>query len=148
MRRATGTSDARLRPVTDSTAEGQAIRRLIGVYNAEGTLRGELTYWVGKRLGRVHCALCDITHGSVRERSDWQHCRDGLPVPFDAYHRDDQPAAVRSATGDNAPAVLAETSEGVVVLLGADELELCGKSPQRLVDALTIAAADHHLDWE
>ena len=35
-------------------------------------LRGELTYWVGARLGRAHCALCAITHGLVRERRDWK----------------------------------------------------------------------------
>ncbi len=40
--------------------------RLIGVYDADGTLRGELGYWVGARLGRRHCSLCDITHALRR----------------------------------------------------------------------------------
>jgi hypothetical protein len=42
------------------------IARLIGVYNAEGSLRGELAYLLGKLTGRAHCALCDITHGALR----------------------------------------------------------------------------------
>jgi hypothetical protein len=33
---------------------------LIGVYAADGTVTGELAYFVGARLGRAHCALCDI----------------------------------------------------------------------------------------
>ena len=94
------------------------IRRLIGVYNAEGTVRGELTYWVGARLGRTHCGLCDITHGRIRERQDWRSCREGLPVPFDTYHRNDQPEAVRGIVGARLPAVVAETDQGLFLLLG------------------------------
>ena len=65
----------------------QRIVRLVGVYDADATFRGELSYWVGARLGRRHCALCDITHGTVRERPEWAACRTGLPIPFDTFHR-------------------------------------------------------------
>ena len=124
--------------MTDEVHAGSpaSIRRLIGVYNADGTLRGELTYWVGARLGRAHCALCDITHGSVRERPDWIACRAGLPVPFDTFHRNDQPEAVRELLGDNIPAVVADTDRGLLQLLGPVELTACEASPDRLVDAL------------
>ncbi len=123
------------------------IVRLVGVYNADGSLRGELAYWVGVRLGRAHCALCDITHGRVRERSDWIACRAELPVPFDRYHRDDQPAAVRAALGDQAPAVVADTDHGLIPLLDPGELAACDASPDRLVAALHQAAARQHLEW-
>jgi hypothetical protein len=33
------------------------LRRLVGVYNADGSVRGELTYFINARLGRAHCAL-------------------------------------------------------------------------------------------
>jgi hypothetical protein len=128
------------------TSEGQ-IRRLVGVYNADGTMRGELSYLVGRRLGRAHCALCDITHGAVRERHDWKECRRELPVPFDTYHRDDQPDAVRRATRDRAPAVVAETDRDIEVLLGPEDLEACSGSPRRLLDAIALAAAQLRLDW-
>ncbi len=123
------------------------IGRLIGVYNADGTLRGELTYWVGARLGRVHCALCDITHGSIRERPDWQACRSGLPVRFDTYHRNDQPDDVRTLLGDQTPAVVAETDHGMVLLLGPGCLEACDASPGAMVEALTAAAVEQGLAW-
>jgi len=135
--------------VTDEHRCGRPSRivRLVGVYNADRTLRGELAYWVGVRLGRAHCALCDITHGSVRERSDWIACRAGLPVPFDTYHRDDQPDAVRALLGDHAPAVVADTDHGLVSLLDSDELAACDASPDRLVAALEQAVAHHDLVW-
>ncbi len=134
--------------MTDASPDSRPrIRRLVGVYNADSTLRGELTYWVGARLGRAHCALCDITHGAVRERSDWKACRAGLPVPFDTYHLDDQPAPVRDVIDGQAPAVIADTDQGLVVLLGPGDLERCQSSPDRLSAALTDAAEQHHLDW-
>lgn len=123
------------------------VRRLVGVYNADGTLRGELAYFVGARLGRAHCALCDITHGRVHERAEWQSCRDGLPVPFDTFHRNDQPAAVRKLVGHELPAVVAETDGGLRLLLGPTELAACGSSPDHLAAALTDAATHQGLAW-
>ena len=123
------------------------IVRLVGVYNADSSRRGELAYWVGARLGRAHCALCDITHGLVRERSEWKACRTGLPVPFDTYHRDDQPNTIRSALEGVAPAVVAEIATGVVLLLGPDGLTECGGSTDRLVTAIEDAVRTAGLEW-
>jgi hypothetical protein len=121
--------------------------RLIGVYDADGTIRGELSYWVAARLGRAHCALCDITHGLVRERPEWTTCRAALPVPFDTYHRNDQPESVRAAIGDRAPAVIAETASGPVLLLGPTELAACQGSIAALVDALEQQVTHCKLAW-
>lgn len=115
------------------------IVRLVGVYDADSTLRGELSYWIGARLGRAHCSLCDITHGLVRERAEWKQCRQDLPVPFDTYHRDDQPSAVRAAAGDRAPVVMAETDAGLVTLLDGVALENLDGSPERLIAAVKLA---------
>jgi len=138
-------SPARLEGVTDAPAP--SIRRFIGVYNAEGTLRGELAYWFGRRRGTAHCGLCDITHGNIRERPDWRSCRAELPVPFETYHLDDQPEEVRPLTDGCAPAVLADTTAGVVLLLGPVDLDACAGSPDALVERLRIAVDDHDLAW-
>jgi hypothetical protein len=58
--------------MVDDRDGNQKIRRLVGVYNANGSVGGELAYFIGARLGRAHCALCDITHGLVRERATWK----------------------------------------------------------------------------
>lgn len=123
------------------------IVRLVGVYDADSTLRGEVAYFVGARLGRAHCSLCDITHGALREKAAWRTCRAGLPVPFDTFHRNDQPEAVRTLLAGTAPAVTAETSDGWVLLLGPGDLDACGASPERLVDALERAAGAAGLRW-
>ena len=125
----------------------EAIVRFVGVYNAESTLRGELGYWIGARLGRAHCALCDITHGLVRERSDWKTSRARLPIPFNTYHLNDQPANIRAALGGVAPAVVAETATGIVLLLGPDALDECAGCPDRLVKAIEAAVDQAGLAW-
>lgn len=124
-----------------------SIIRIVGVYNADGTLRGELAYLVGKMRGTVHCGLCDITHSAVRRRSEWLDCAGRLPVAFDTYHRDDQPDAARPHTDGSLPAVLAETDAGIVPLLGPAELDACAASPERLIDAVRAAADGLGLRW-
>ena len=121
--------------------------RLHGVYDADGTIRGEVAYWIGARLGRRHCSLCEITHGALRKKAEWQTCQLGLPVPFDAHHRDDQPDLVRAAGGGNAPVVVAETTIGMVLLLSPTHLDACQGSTDRLIEAIEHAAARHGLAW-
>jgi hypothetical protein len=125
----------------------QRIVRLVGVYDADGTIRGELAYWVGARLGRRHCSLCEITHGSVRQRPEWKACKASLPVPFDTYHRNDQPDTIRAVAGGQAPVVVAETTSGRVVLLGPADLEICDGSIGLLVEATERSAERHGLTW-
>ena len=130
----------------NSARQGQLVR-LVGVYDADASWRGELAYWVGARLGRAHCALCDITHGLVRERSEWRTCRGDLPIPFDTFHRDDQPESIRALLGGTAPAVVAETTAGVVLLLGPEELTACAGSTDRLVAAIETKVGEVGLAW-
>lgn len=127
------------------------IESLTGVYDADGTLVGELRYWIGARVGRAHCALCDITHGSVRERPEWRACRDGLAVPFETVHRDEQSPAVAGATAGSYPAVVATLEDGTALrLLDAEDLEAAARAEDRqqaLVAAVEAAAAARGLGW-
>jgi hypothetical protein len=134
-------------PPQSNDGAARHIVRLHGVYDADGTIRGEVAYWIGARLGRRHCSLCAITHGAVKEKSEWATCQVGLPVPFDTHHRDDQPAAVRNASGGAAPVVVAETNQGYEVLLTPADLDACDGSIDRLLDAIEKAAAQRELSW-
>src|SRR5256885_13455285 len=117
---------------------------LTGVYNAEGSLLGELRYVVGRRLGRTHCALCEITHGHVREKAAWRRARARLAVPFTAVHLDERDQHERDASDGRTPCVLAHTADGVHLLLGPVELERCAGDPDALVATIEQAVADAH----
>ena len=121
------------------------ILRLVGVYAADGTIRGELAYFIGARLGRRHCSLCDITHGKVFERSDWRQCRDALDVDLVTVHRDEAEPQVAAALNGTFPGVVAVTEQGAVVLLGPEKLEACNGSPEALVAAISAAAEELQL---
>lgn len=109
----------------------------IGVYNADASLWGELSYWFGARIGVRHCSLCDITHGKFRKRTDWVQCSDSLGVAFTTYHRDDAPQDVREIANGNYAIVLGRTATGLEVVLNNEQIEACNGSPEALVAALS-----------
>lgn len=126
----------------------RAIRSLTGVYNARGTIAGELAYAIGKLSGRAHCGLCDVTHGlRLRERAEWRERRALLPVPFETVHLDDRsPNLVRACP--TAPCVLAHTDEGIVSLLGPAEIDACAGSVEALLAAVDRAADARGLSFD
>jgi hypothetical protein len=99
------------------------ITELIGVYDADSTLFGEISYWVGARLGITHCSLCELTHGLFTKKSEWTQCAESLSIPFRLFHRDDAPHDVIAALAGHFPAVLQRTNNGVSVILTKDQLE-------------------------
>jgi hypothetical protein len=118
-----------------------SVSGLIGVYDADGGVAGELRYVVGHLLGRAECSLCDITHGRVRRKAAFDALRVRLGVPFEVVHRNERRADVAAATGDALPCVLAVTGTGLVVLLDGDELRACGGDVDRFETALRAAVS-------
>lgn len=117
------------------------VREIIGVYNADGSWRGELAYAIGRLTGRAHCALCDITHGTLRRRPSFDAACARLSVPVTLLHRDERPPEVVALSRDRTPMVLGRTDDGLLVLLTAEELERCGADPDELVEAIESAIA-------
>ena len=68
-------------------------------------------------------------------------------MPFDTYHRNDQPHAARVASQNRAPVVVAETDTGHVLLLTPEDLDACNGSIDRLVDTVEHNAARLGLAW-
>jgi hypothetical protein len=123
------------------------ITNLVGVYDADATLIGEATYWIGARLGLRHCSLCDITHSLFTEKSEWQRCVAQLQqehgIIFTAFHRDDQPVEVKTVINGNYPAVVARNSQGMHSLfMDSEQIDNCAKSPQVFLQQIlkTLAA--------
>ena len=117
-----------------------AISDLVGVYDADGGLSGEVAYLWGKLRGTKHCGLCDITHSSLRRKAEWDRMAASLPVPVRLLHLnelDDGLALAVATTG--APVVLGRDADVWRELVAAAELDEMAGS----VDALAVVLRRH-----
>jgi|SRR6478752_1245583 hypothetical protein len=125
----------------------QPVVEVVGVYDADGGVVGEVTYVVGHLLGRTSCSLCDLTHGSVRRRPEWDAMVARLPVPVRLVHRNEASDAERGAWSvSGLPAVVGLRADGTrTVLLGPTGLAAIGGSvaafEQALLDALSVGGS-------
>lgn len=55
-----------------SSAAPTSKATLIGVYNADGGIIGELSYVLGHLIGIRSCSLCDISHSPVKMKSSFK----------------------------------------------------------------------------
>ncbi|WP_062210537.1 hypothetical protein [Demequina oxidasica] len=96
----------------------------VGIYDADGGVRGELTYVVGHLIGTKHCALCDITHSPIRRKPEWKAMVARLGVPFRLLHRNEMPPDVAAAaSGRELALVLAKVDGTWVEALTSRDLD-------------------------
>ncbi|WP_436774691.1 hypothetical protein [Yinghuangia sp. YIM S09857] len=121
-------------------AGARTVRRLTGVCAADGGIRGELAFALGKARGTAHCALSDLTHAGRRRRPEWDALVATMGVPFEVVHLNERDEAVAAASEGRTPCVLAHTDSGIVVLLGPEDLAAIGTSVLRFDQTIREAA--------
>lgn len=100
--------------------------RLVGIYNANGGIVGELTYVLGKLKGTAHCALCDISHGkSFRAKEEWVNGVTELPIPLETVHLNEMDDATLAVANGRSPIVVYLDGQDDRILITEDELETC-----------------------
>ena len=97
--------------------------KLVGIYNAKGSLIGELQYFWGKIRGTAHCALCDITHGKLKEKASFKECKQGLEVPFELLHLDELNPELEKFI-NNAPCVIGVKEIPILLFLIQKSLKI------------------------
>ncbi len=116
-----------------------SIRGIVGVYHADGGVMGELRYVLGKARGTVHCALCDITHSTVRRKTAWDDACRTFPHPIRLVHLNERSPEEVAACTLGTPTVLVSFADGTyLALMGPDDLELDG-SVSAFFSALDLA---------
>ena len=90
--------------------------RLIGVYNADGGVIGELKYFFGHLIGVAKCELCDITHSPIRRKASFDQLAGELKseygLDFALKHLNERSDAETIASSAKEPCVLAEYPDG------------------------------------
>ena len=102
--------------------------KLYGVYNADGGIIGELSYVIGKIRGKVHCALCDITHKGISKKKEWKALERKIDIPFELVHLNEQKKELEEYTAGKSPCVVGEKNGDLVMILTSEQLEECKKS--------------------
>lgn len=114
----------------DGSATPAAIREIVGVYHADGGVMGELRYILGKARGTAHCALCDITHYTVRRKVAWDDACRTFPHPVRLVHLNERSPEEVAACTLGTPTVLVSFADGTYgAVMGPDDLELDGSVP-------------------
>ena len=131
------------------TSSKHKIVRVIGIYDADGTIIGELTYFWQKTFRGRHCTLCDITHGAIKMRSEWNLAVAELGFEFELLHRDEATLRHTSVQGYQTPCVLAQGESGeIFLLLNSEDLGLCDKSPAALMKVIRSKIPEKTLSAE
>lgn len=121
--------------VTDWTCEERfsmsstnKFSRIVGVYNASGSLIGEISYMIGKMTGSAHCALCDITHKGLTEKGDFVALR--RKFNLELLHLNElEDEELEKITEGKAPCIVGKREEDKrwVILIESRELGKCDK---------------------
>jgi hypothetical protein len=111
------------------------VDKVIGIYNARGSITGELAFLFGRLTGRTECALCDITHGPFKKKTAFSRAQQTLGVPFEILHLDELDSTLYSFK-DSAPCVIAVRGSECSILLSKAELALCDSEVERFFDSL------------
>ena len=97
---------------------------------------GEIRYAMGKISGTAHCALCDITHGRIREKDEFKTCKQALEIPFDTLHLDELSSSLEQFTKGRTPCVVGVCGERYEMLLTGEELDMCAGSVEEFESML------------
>ena len=96
--------------------------KLIGVYNANGGLIGEVSYVLGKLLGTRSCSLCSLSHDLIREKQRFKSWRQSLPLDFELLHLNELDERVFRTVDGRVPCVIWVEGEEIGEILTDDVL--------------------------
>jgi len=118
-------------------------KTLIGVYNADGGLVGEVSYFLGHLIGVKECSLCDITHSPIMKKKAFKEfearlrAKRGIDVRL--VHMNERTEAELAASKGREPCVLLQYEDGSIsMFLDYEELKAAGgrvNSFEKLVES-------------
>ena len=104
-----------------------------------------------KKVFRLGCDLCTLTHGIAGKRKEWEECENKSGVPISYLHKDEI-ADIEERLGQplTLPCVLVEVADGdLEILLSKITIEnLEKKTPDALIEAMQLWAEAIDVDFK
>ena len=98
---------------------------IYAIYDADGSLLGEVRYLRDKCLGKAECALCDLSHGwNPLGRPNWRR-RKGVAASLNWLHRDELPHHIADQVGGQLPCVALDRNGEVEIVISREALRGC-----------------------
>ena len=99
---------------------------LIGIYDADASVTGEIRYLLRKVFSNDTCALCELTHGwNPLGKTAWRNWKGSAPS-VRWLHRDQLPPEKLKAIAGDIPCLALEKNNGLHVFISSKEIESCG----------------------
>ena len=96
--------------------------RIVGIYNADGSILGELNFSIRKVLGKSDCGLCDLTHGwNPFGKPSWRNACSARSIEIELVHRDELTSDQNKTAGD-LPAIIFQLGETWRKLMTAEDI--------------------------
>lgn len=110
---------------------------LIGVYNADGGVLGELSYVLGHLIGVRSCSLCDITHSPIKMKAAFKALQRELleqhSIDVKMIHRNERNGRETKASAGREPCLLLEhADQSISMFLDSAELKTLDGSVKSL----------------
>lgn len=101
--------------------------QLIGVYKADGGIKGELAYLFGHLVGTRECSLCDITHSPIKKKNAFKAYEAKLlrerGITMKLVHMNERTEVELAASSGREPCVLLQYEDGSISMF-LDYVEL------------------------
>lgn len=122
---------------TQPTTQEEQGPKIYFIYNASGTLGGELNYLYGKYFQDEHCELCDITHGTFSAKPEWKEWVQTLSCEYHVLHTNEAEAMKVDYSQFTLPVVLVDRGQGLEELVSKKEMHESGKGVDAFIQLFT-----------
>ena len=99
-----------------------SVRKIYCIYNAEGSLKGELKYLYKKYFKDIKCSMCDITHSTFTQKKKWKNKCLTFPLEIECMHLDELPSDIKILVNDKTPCVVAQINSTNKIIIKDEEL--------------------------
>ena len=93
------------------------------IYNANGSLSGEIAYFFKKYFYGLKCSMCDITHNIISEKKAWKEKVNQTKFNLKTVHLDEQKNDLSKFSEGNAPCVVGESEKGFKLIFSNSDLD-------------------------
>ena len=101
----------------------KSIKKVYCIYNANGSIIGEISYLWKKLLSDFDCSICNISHNTFTEKRIWKKEMSKSKYKIEMLHLDEQSEDLKSFTKDVTPCVVSENDSGFEIILRDSELK-------------------------